>query len=72
MYRTETLVIRLSKTEAAIIANLAKAERLPASTLARRLLLLEAERTIKQTSETAGYPNERAQAQFAPVSDNCR
>lgn len=44
MYRTEKLVIRLDKAEKAIINRLAQIERLPASTLARRLLLMEAER----------------------------
>lgn len=53
MYRNEKLVIRLSDREAAAVIRLAEAERLPASTLARRLLLLEAERTVKQTPETA-------------------
>ena len=43
MYRTEALVIKLNKTERAAIEKLAKAERLPTSTMARRLLLGEAE-----------------------------
>jgi hypothetical protein len=44
MYRAYRLVIRLNKTERAAIDNLARVERLPASTLARRLLLREADR----------------------------
>jgi len=44
MYRTKRLVIRLHKAEHEIISRLARVERLPASTLARRLLLHEAER----------------------------
>lgn len=44
MYRLSKLVVRLSKTEKAAILRLAQAEKLPASTMARRLLLREAER----------------------------
>lgn len=44
MMRTERLVIRLNRAEAAAVDRLAEAERLPVSTLARRLLLLEAEK----------------------------
>jgi len=44
MYRTERLVIRLSKAEHTAISELARVERLAASTLARRLLLMEADR----------------------------
>ena len=47
MYRNDKLVIRLNDHEAATVARLAEAERLPASTLARRLLLLEAERVAR-------------------------
>ena len=43
MYRTEKLVIRLNRTERAAVEKLAMVERLPASTMARRLLLDEAE-----------------------------
>jgi len=44
MYRTKRLVIRLSRAEQAVINRLAQVEQLPTSTLARRLLLLEAKR----------------------------
>ena len=44
MERTDRLVIRLSKVERAAVDRLAQAERLPASTLARRMLLKEADR----------------------------
>jgi len=44
MPRTEVLVIRLSQDERTKINRLADAERLPASTLARKILLDEAER----------------------------
>ena len=44
MYRTKRLVVRLSNEESQIINRLARAERLPVSTLTRRLLLCEAEK----------------------------
>lgn len=44
MQRRSRLTIRLSKSERLAVDALADAERLPTSTLARRLLLLEAER----------------------------
>ena len=44
MCRTEKLVIRLNESERAAINRLAQVERLPASTLARRLLLHEVDR----------------------------
>jgi hypothetical protein len=44
MYREDRLVIRLSDAERAAIERLAQVERLPASTLARRMLLHEADR----------------------------
>lgn len=43
MYRTEKLIIRLNKVERAAIHRLARMERLPVSTMARRLLLAEAD-----------------------------
>jgi len=48
MYRGNRLVIRLSATEREAVTRLAELERLPASTLARRLLLKEAERRISR------------------------
>ena len=53
MYRNERLVIRLNDREAEAVSRLAEAERLPASTLARRLLLIEAERAVMQRPATA-------------------
>jgi len=44
VYRSKRLVVRLDANEQRAILRLAKAERLPASTLARRLLLQEADR----------------------------
>jgi len=44
MYRGERLVVRLNVKERAAVERLAQQERLPASTLARRLLLQEADR----------------------------
>ena len=44
MRRSRRLVITLSTVEQHAIAGLARAEKLPPSTLARRLLLLEADR----------------------------
>jgi hypothetical protein len=44
MYREDRLVIRLSNAERAAIEQLAQVERLPASTLARRMLLREVDR----------------------------
>lgn len=44
MYRTQKLIIRLHKHERAVIDRMAQIERLPSSTLARQLLLKEAER----------------------------
>ena len=44
MLRNRILAIRLDQDERAIVWRLAQAERLPASTLARQLLLKEAER----------------------------
>jgi hypothetical protein len=43
MYRNDRIVIRLNEVERQVIDALAQMERLPASTLARRRLLLEAE-----------------------------
>ncbi len=48
MTRTKKLVVRLDKSELAAVERLAEAERLPASTLARRMLLIEAERTAER------------------------
>lgn len=44
MPRTERLVIKLSKAERTAIDRLARAEYLPTSTLARKILLIEARR----------------------------
>lgn len=44
MGREDKLVIRLSTTERKAIDRLAQVERLPASTLARRMLLREVDR----------------------------
>jgi hypothetical protein len=44
MCRTDRLVIRLSAAERAAIHRLAQVERLPVSTLARRMLLHEVDR----------------------------
>lgn len=44
MRRADRLVIRLSGTEKSAIVRLARVERLPASTLVRRLILKEVER----------------------------
>lgn len=44
MYRSRRLVVRLSDTEQEAIAKLAQVEKLPAATMARRLLLREAEK----------------------------
>ena len=44
MYRVHKLIVRLGKEEQAAIQRLAEAERLPTSTLARRLLLQEVDR----------------------------
>jgi len=44
VYRSKRLVVRLDANEQCAILSLAKAERLPVSTLARRLLLEEADR----------------------------
>lgn len=44
MYRENRLVIKLSDSERAAIERLAQLERLPASTLARRMLLQEVDR----------------------------
>ena len=44
MYRGKRLVIRLNRVERATINKLAAIEQLPASTLARRLLLQEADK----------------------------
>ena len=52
MYRTEKLVVRLNRDEVAMISRLADSERLPASTLARRLLLLEAEKMLRPLSSS--------------------
>ena len=45
MYRSEKLVIRLTVAERGQIMRLAEAERIPPSTLARSILLKQAERT---------------------------
>jgi len=44
MYRIDRLVIRLHRVERTAINRLAEVEQLPASTLARRMLLQEAQR----------------------------
>lgn len=44
MPRTERLVIKLNKAERTAIDRLARAEYLPTSTLARKVLLIEARR----------------------------
>ena len=44
MYRDERLVVRMNRAEKDVVERLARVEHLPASTLARRLLLNEAER----------------------------
>ena len=51
MLRTNVLAIRLTRGERATIDRLAQAERLPASTLARRLLLQEADQRDLLLSE---------------------
>ena len=43
MYRTKKVVVRLSAMEHCAVSSLARAEKLPAATMARRLLLQEAE-----------------------------
>jgi hypothetical protein len=43
MNRENVLAVRLTESERQVIETLAKVEKLPASTLARRRLLLEAE-----------------------------
>jgi predicted DNA binding CopG/RHH family protein len=59
-HRTKRLVIRLTESEAAAVKRLAHTERLPASTLARQLLLREVDRRrlwsggIGLTAERAG------------------
>jgi hypothetical protein len=44
MYRTSKLVVRLNEAEHEAIRRLAQTERMPASTLVRRLLLREVDR----------------------------
>jgi hypothetical protein len=54
MYRSKKLVIRLTDQEEDAVNRLAQVECLPASTLARRLLLLEAsKRPMQQRKTTA-------------------
>lgn len=57
--RLSILAIRLSRRERETVEELARFEKLPASTLARRLLLKEAERRI---SEVMHRKVERADA----------
>ncbi len=53
MYRGQKLVIRLTPAEQETIRRLAEAERLPASTLARAILLKEADAGQRETATRA-------------------
>ncbi|MBN1815433.1 MAG: hypothetical protein JXA14_26610 [Anaerolineae bacterium] len=58
MYREDRLVIRLSDAERAAIERLAQAERLPASTLARSMLLQEVDRRGLWPSKSGEKPGQ--------------
>ena len=57
MKRKYRLTIRLSKDDLMAVDAFADAERLPTSTLARRLLLLEAERRASAETSKERYNN---------------
>ena len=57
MNRADKLVIRLNEAEKTAIGRLAQVERLPASTLARRLLLKKVdERGLWPLADSIGQP----------------
>jgi hypothetical protein len=64
MQRTDRIVIRINAVERQVIDALAQAEKLPASTLARRRLLFEAEQRgiVPRLLENANRAGEGSEA----------
>lgn len=65
MARTHRLVIRLSTCERTAITALAKMERLPPSTLARRMLLQEIDRRGLWPGDCVGGQHREEKATYA-------
>ena len=65
MYRTDKLVIRLSRQEKVVIDQLARTEYLPPSTLARKMLLKAAERRGLLPSHAHSHQEQQPQGASA-------